>query len=72
MLRFNLNAEINKALESVITGNTHRPLKGACAVYLTPILRVLMLFDKLMKSLQYDLAINTWIKPGLMLHVDII
>ncbi len=59
MLYFNLNAEINKALESVMTGNTYRPLKGAYAVHLTPILRVLMLFNKLTKSLQYDLTIDT-------------
>ena len=72
MLRFDLDAEINKALESVTTGNTHRPLKGACAVRLTPILRVLVLFDELTKSLQCNLAIDTWIKPGLILRVDII
>ena len=72
MLCFDLDAEINKALESVTTGNTYRPLKGAYTVHLTPILRVLMLFDKLMKSLQCDLTVNTWIKPGLILHVNII
>ena len=72
MLRFSLDTEIDKTLELVTTGNAHRPLEGACAVSLAPILRVLVLFDKFTKSLRCNLIVDTWIEPGLVLYVNIV